>query len=131
MEGWPLALTWLAPQLALFTPDELTAALKHGLDHLLGDNADLPARHQHWRATFAPTWHNLNAPLQADLVRLAELELGFSVSAAEQAGVSWQNLLKLWQLGLVGRIAAEHYALPNLWRLAVMALANAPAPARV
>ncbi len=101
LDGLPLALELAAPQLRLFTPEQLLS----GLDEwLTGQSAsaytDLPARQQTMRATVAWSWQFLDQPARRLFARLAVFARQFTFDSAKEV-CGWDGLDVVSALGLL------------------------------
>ncbi|MEL6342336.1 MAG: protein kinase [Myxococcota bacterium] len=88
LDGLPLAIELAAARARLLPPRKMLKRLDDVLSFLKSRAPDRPERHRTLRAALEWSWDLLDAPAQDGLARLSVFAGGFSVEAAEEAGIA-------------------------------------------
>jgi predicted ATPase/DNA-binding SARP family transcriptional activator/predicted negative regulator of RcsB-dependent stress response len=117
LEGMPLALELAATWLQILPPDEIAERLRHDLDFLRSEGADLPERHRSLRAAFATSWRALDDDHRTIFAALSAFRGGFDHgSALAVGGASPQQLLRLLRASLIQRSLSGRFGLHRVLR---------------
>jgi predicted ATPase/DNA-binding SARP family transcriptional activator len=117
LEGMPLALELAATWLQILPADEIAERLRHDLDFLQGEGADLPERHRSLQAAFATSWRALDDDHRTIFAALAVFRGGFDHGAAlAVGGASPQQLLRLLRASLIQRSLTGRFGLHRVLR---------------
>lgn len=115
--GMPLAIELATAWLSLLTPAEIEAEIRHSLDFLETEMADVPDRQRSMRAVFNYSWQLLTPEEKRVLPLLTLFQGGFSREAAQQvAGASLRVLMALVQKSLVARVENGRFTIHELLR---------------
>jgi predicted ATPase/DNA-binding SARP family transcriptional activator len=115
--GMPLGVILAAAWVELLTPAEIAEELAQGIEWLVTELHDLPARQQSLTAVLAYSWQRLTAEEQAVVRRLAIFRGGFTRAAAHAvAGAALPMLARLVDKSFVQRVADGRYDLHEVVR---------------
>ncbi len=104
VQGMPLAIELAAAWLQILRVDGIAEELEQGIDFLVTDVRDAPARHRSIRAVFDYSWSLMDKPEQEIFIALSVFRGGFTREAAQRvAGASLQQLV-----GLVNKSFLSH-----------------------
>jgi len=113
--GMPLAIELAAGWIGVLSVKEIAAEIRQGLDILETDMVDVPVRQRSVRATLDYTWARLTPAERMAFMKLAVLESGFDVTAAEAiAGANVRVLRKLVNRGLVDALPSGRHRVHEL-----------------
>jgi predicted ATPase/DNA-binding CsgD family transcriptional regulator/Tfp pilus assembly protein PilF len=115
VQGMPLGIVLAATWLAVLPPREIAAEMRHDLDFLATDLADMPERQRSLRGTFDHSWRLLNRREQAVFAQLSVFRGGFSREAAQAvSGASLRDLRILLNHSLLNRTLRGRYEIHKL-----------------
>lgn len=117
VEGLPLGIELAAAWLELLTPGEIAAEIRHSLDFLESQAADISDRQRSLRAVFESSWKLLDDNEQQAFLYLCVFQGSFSREAAQAvSGGSLRTLLALANKSWLGQSGEGRYALHPLLR---------------
>ncbi|MGD8398745.1 MAG: BTAD domain-containing putative transcriptional regulator, partial [Anaerolineae bacterium] len=129
LDGMPLGIELAATWVSMMPSAEIARELARGLDLLVTDLHDVPARHRSMEAIFDHSWGLLSEPERAVFKSLSVFRGGFDRQAAEQvAGASLSTLAALVDKSLLRVVSPGRYdMLEPLKQYAEGKLAETPA----
>ena len=110
VDGYPLGILLASAWIELFSAEEIVKEISTGLDFLVQDRRDVPARHRSIRAAFDASWNHLDIHQKSLFAQLSIFRGGFDLQAAiHLASANQERLIELvnksllWRDPLAGR----------------------------
>ena len=118
VDGYPLGILLSSAWIEHFSAEEIVKEIRTGLDFLVQDRRDVPARHRSMRAAFDASWSHLDAHQKNLFAQLGIFRGGFDLQAAVHlASANQERLIELVNKSLLWRDpAAGRYDLHELLR---------------